>query len=164
MVRIKVVLGVTVGEEMERELQALSPSIDLKAVGDLVGREIRLLRGDPGSPEQKQATAELDAAVQDAEVLLSSFRLPENVPGRTPMLKWVQSMGAGVERIVRSGLPEAGVILTNARGVAARPIADRSGAMCPAPPKARPTSKTNPAAWNSSSNPTTPASSITPTT
>ncbi len=124
MDRIKVALGVSVGEEMERELRAYAPRIDLKDVGHLVGREIRLLRSDPGSPEQKQATAELDAAVQDAEVLLSSFRLPENVPGRTPMLKWVQSMGAGVERILRSGLSEAGVIVTNARGVASRPIAE----------------------------------------
>ena len=124
MDRVNVALGVPLAEDFVQELQALSPRLRLIEVGDRVWDEIQLLRGSPGSPELRQATAELDAALQDAEVLLASFRLPENVPGRTPALKWTQSIGAGVERILGSGLLEAGVTLTNSRGAAASPVAE----------------------------------------
>ena len=124
MDHVNVALGVPLAEDVVEELQALSPRLRLIEVGDRIGEELQLLRGSPGSPEQRQATAKLDAALQDTEVLLTSFRLPENVPGRTPALKWTQSMGAGVERMLGSGLVEAGVTLTNARGLAARPVAE----------------------------------------
>ena len=124
MREFKVALGWPLSDQLLADLQALSPSLRLEPIADLVGHEIRLLRSSPGSPEQRRATAEMDADLEDAEVLLSRYRLPQNVPGRTPKLKWVHVTGAGVERILDSGLLEAGITLTNSRGVAARPIAE----------------------------------------
>ena len=120
---VEVVITAPFEDSLVARLPPVSPRLRVRKVEDMVRREIQLLRRSPGSAEQLQATADLDAVLRDAEVMLSGFRMPENVPARTPRLKWVQSMAAGVERYLAS-LSEAGVTLTNARGVAATPLAE----------------------------------------
>lgn len=124
MKQIKIAVGVSLSDERVERIRSVSSRLHVTQISHLVSKEIRLLRDVPGSEEQAKATAQLDEAFRDVEVFLSLFRLPENVPVRSPLLKWVQNMGAGVERILQSGLLEAGVTLTNARGVASRPIAE----------------------------------------
>src|SRR5213078_4043919 len=43
---------------------------------------------------------------------------------RAPRLSWVHSASAGVERVLTPASRERGVIITNARGVFSRPIAE----------------------------------------
>lgn len=119
-----VVVTAPLHEKTFRSLQAAVPEATFRSVDSLVRREFQLLKSGPGSGEQKRATADLDAAIGSAEVILCGFRLPNGVPARTPQLKWVQCMAAGVERLMDGGLFEAGVTLTNGKGIAATPIAE----------------------------------------
>lgn len=61
-------------------------------------------------------------AGDDLDVLIAGA-LPAD-PSRTPSLRWLQVMSAGVERLVGPDTPPwpAGLVLTNARGVYAVPI------------------------------------------
>jgi phosphoglycerate dehydrogenase-like enzyme len=68
-----------------------------------------------------------ESAFEEAEVLLlgavaaSSL---DHLVGRTPRLRWIHSASAGVDRISTSIVRERGLIVTNARGVFSRPIAE----------------------------------------
>ncbi len=68
-----------------------------------------------------------DGPLDDVEVCLRGF-----VPGegfdrlvaRMPRLRWVHSASAGVERVLSAPIRERGLVVTNARGVFSRPIAE----------------------------------------
>jgi phosphoglycerate dehydrogenase-like enzyme len=59
--------------------------------------------------------ADLDRGLADAEVLLVGNFASENLRARAPRLKWVQSIFAGVEKLIEK-IPED-ILLTNGRGV-----------------------------------------------
>ena len=71
---------------------------------------------------------------EDAEVALSTARVLlrggiassvlEHVVVRAPNLRWIHSMSAGVERIATPTVRARGLLVTNARGVFSRPIAE----------------------------------------
>jgi phosphoglycerate dehydrogenase-like enzyme len=68
-----------------------------------------------------------DAPLDDVEVLLRGFLTAEafdRVLGRAPRLRWVHSASAGVERVLTPASLERGLVITNARGVFSRPIAE----------------------------------------
>ena len=111
-------------DDLMDRIRAAAPGLRLAPITDLAVQENKLLRRAPGSEEQQRATAALDEQLHDAQVLLSAFRPPANIPARTPKLRWVQVIGAGVERILQDGPLGKGITLTNARGMAARPIAE----------------------------------------
>ena len=48
----------------------------------------------------------------------------DHVVSRTPGLRWIHSASAGVDRISTAALRERGIVVTNARGVFSRPIAE----------------------------------------
>jgi phosphoglycerate dehydrogenase-like enzyme len=75
-------------------------------------------RGDAApTPEQR-------AALARAHVVLA-WDLPRGLPELAPNLRWVQAIGAGVEHFADTGLFDMEqVVLTNAVGVAAVPIAE----------------------------------------
>src|SRR5574340_1834026 len=68
-----------------------------------------------------------DGPLDDVEVLLrgplpmASF---ERLVVRCPRLRWVHSATAGVERVLIPSALERGLVITNARGVFSRPIAE----------------------------------------
>lgn len=68
-----------------------------------------------------------DAPLDDVEVLLRG-PLPAGVfdrlLARCPQLRWVHSATAGVERVLTPTALQRGLIITNARGVFSRPIAE----------------------------------------
>ncbi|MGZ3589014.1 MAG: D-2-hydroxyacid dehydrogenase [Candidatus Limnocylindrales bacterium] len=68
-----------------------------------------------------------DAPLDDVEALLRG-PLPAGVfdrlLARCPRLRWVHSAAAGVERVLTPAALERGLIITNARGVFSRPIAE----------------------------------------
>jgi phosphoglycerate dehydrogenase-like enzyme len=68
-----------------------------------------------------------DEPVDDVEVLLRGWLSSEafdRLLARAPNLKWVHSASAGVERALTPAALERGILITNARGVFSRPIAE----------------------------------------
>lgn len=74
--------------------------------------------------DAREDQAGVDAVATDDLDGLVGGHLPTD-PARTPSLRWVQVLSAGVERLVGPGMGTwpAGITLTNARGVYAIPIA-----------------------------------------
>ena len=68
-----------------------------------------------------------DGSLDDVEVLLRG-RLPadvfDRILARAPNLRWVHSATAGVERALTPASRARGLVITNARGVFSRPIAE----------------------------------------
>ena len=66
---------------------------------------------------------EFDAVLNEADVMFAA-RLPMDVLKRAPRLKWVQTMGAGVERLLDRDMVNSQVIMTNVSGIHAVPISE----------------------------------------
>ena len=68
-----------------------------------------------------------DGPVDDVEVLLRGWLSSdafERLLTHAPQLNWVHSASAGVERALTPAARERGIVITNARGVFSRPIAE----------------------------------------
>jgi phosphoglycerate dehydrogenase-like enzyme len=68
-----------------------------------------------------------DAPLEDVEVLLRGWLSADafdRVLARAPRLRWVHSATTGVERALTPAALERGIVITNARGVFSRPIAE----------------------------------------
>jgi phosphoglycerate dehydrogenase-like enzyme len=68
-----------------------------------------------------------ESALAEAEVLLLGSvpaSVLDHVVTRSPRLRWIHSAAAGVDRITTAVVRERGLIVTNARGVFSRPIAE----------------------------------------
>jgi phosphoglycerate dehydrogenase-like enzyme len=68
-----------------------------------------------------------DEAVEDVEVLLRGWLSSDafdRLLARAPRLTWVHSASAGVERALTPAARSRGLVITNARGVFSRPIAE----------------------------------------
>lgn len=72
--------------------------------------------------------AEFAAAAPDAEVLFEPFRRPGGL-AKCGAAKWIQTGGAGVERLALDELCDRGITLTNAAGIHAIPVADTALAL-----------------------------------
>ena len=68
-----------------------------------------------------------ESAFADAEVLLLgsvAAGVLDHVVSRSPNLRWIHSAAAGVDRIATPAVRDRGLVVTNARGVFSRPIAE----------------------------------------
>jgi phosphoglycerate dehydrogenase-like enzyme len=68
-----------------------------------------------------------DEPVDDVEVLLRGWLSSDafdRLLGRAPRLSWVHSASTGVERALTPAARDRGLVITNARGVFSRPIAE----------------------------------------
>ncbi len=68
-----------------------------------------------------------DGPLEDVEVLLRGWLSAEafdRLLARAPLLSWVHSASAGVERVLTPASLDRGIVITNARGVFSRPIAE----------------------------------------
>ena len=68
-----------------------------------------------------------DGPVEDVEVLLRGWLSSEafdRLLARAPRLRWVHSATSGVERALTPAARDRGIVVTNARGVFTRPIAE----------------------------------------
>ncbi len=68
-----------------------------------------------------------ESAFDDADILLLGSvpsRVLDHVVSRAPKLRWIHSASAGVDRISTAAVRERGLVVTNARGVFSRPIAE----------------------------------------
>ena len=115
MESVNVLVTSDAGDECLQQITAVSPKIKLMDVSDLFRAE---WRGDLASKEK------LDALLATAEVIFGR-RLPRNVITRAPTLKWIQTMGAGVDvHLVDTDLRKSAVIMANVSGIAATPIGE----------------------------------------
>lgn len=74
-----------------------------------------------------------EAALAAARVLLRGgvpASVLDHIVGRAPRLEWIHSFSAGVDRVATPAVRERGLIVTNARGVFSRPIAEYVVMMC----------------------------------
>jgi phosphoglycerate dehydrogenase-like enzyme len=113
-------------ERLDR-LRAGSPDVEVVACEYLEDHGRRTARGTgdgaalAASPAPELTRAQLDAfATADAVMTLD---LPVDVRNVAPNLRWVQAIGAGVDHL-RATLAGESIMLTNAAGVAAVPIAE----------------------------------------
>ena len=68
-----------------------------------------------------------ESAFDEADVLLLGSvpaSVLDHVVSRAPKLRWIHSASAGVDRISTAVVRERGLLVTNARGVFSRPIAE----------------------------------------
>ena len=73
------------------------------------------------------ADGHADRPLDEVEVLLHGRMAPEAldwVLARAPRLCWIHSVAAGVERVLTPAVLARGIVVTNARGVFSRPIAE----------------------------------------
>jgi len=106
--------GVGVGEKCLAKIRAVSPDIKVTDASVFLYEEQR---------NDLSHAAELDFLLKDAEVMFG-FRLPKNALKRAPKIKWLQMMTAGVERYLDTEMVKNDVVITNASGLAAVPIAE----------------------------------------
>jgi len=111
---VNVLVTTPIGDELLQQITAVSPTIKLCNVSELVRAE---QRGDFARKD------ELDAMLAQAEVIYG-LRLPKNVIARAPKLKWVQVMSAGVDRFLDDELRQSSVIMTSVSGMHATPIGE----------------------------------------
>jgi phosphoglycerate dehydrogenase-like enzyme len=104
---------------------ALSPILSAR----YRGRDLERIR--EAAPDARivmiSSEGHADGSLDDVEVLLRGFLTAETfdrVVARAPRLRWVHSASAGVERVLTPLSRERDLVITNARGVFSRPIAE----------------------------------------
>ncbi len=111
---VNVLVTTPIEQEYLDQIAAISPRVKVENVSSLAKAD---QEGSyvPGS--------EFDAVLAEADVIYG-LRLPRNFARRTPRLKWVQVMSAGVDRFLDAGLRKSPAILTNVSGIHATPIGE----------------------------------------
>jgi len=108
------------------ELRAVSPELELRVTPYVEEHGVRAARSRASLDELRARAPALTEAQRDAfgraEVLLA-LDLPVGLSELAPALRWVQAIGAGTDHF-RGAELEPGVVVTNAAGVAAAPIAE----------------------------------------
>ena len=105
-------------DEFIPRLRVVVPEVEVHVV-PYVGKFGQHIRGTERIDE---LTDERRALWGQAEVVLA-LDLPKGIDELAPNLRWVQAIGAGIDHLHDCGLPDA-VVVTNAAGVAALPIAE----------------------------------------
>jgi phosphoglycerate dehydrogenase-like enzyme len=93
-------------------ITAVSPNAKLQDVTEWVNAA---RNGDITSSDK------LDAQLAEAEVVFGSI-VPRDIVARSPKLKWVQTMNAGVDRILDTDIIPSRVLLTRAGGIHGIPM------------------------------------------
>ncbi|MBI2846708.1 MAG: D-2-hydroxyacid dehydrogenase [Chloroflexi bacterium] len=120
---MNVVCGWPVPKELLQKVEAVSPEVKLNDGWGLMQSEFRLLR-DGGDPQGlERASQQLNEMLDEAEVLFTRH-LPGNLIKRAPKLRWIQLAGAGIDFFLGTETMESDVVLTNASGASAIPIAE----------------------------------------
>ncbi len=88
-------------------------------------RAVVELERQPGKEQElEEAKRRLKAALDGAEVIVTHPEMPRSLPELAPTVRWVQSSGAGVDRILRKGLLNSHLTFTDTAGLGATTIAE----------------------------------------
>ena len=99
----------------------MDPCIRVFYVAEQIAAETKTPRRLSDKVSEERSDVDLDSLLREAEVIYG-LRFPENILERAPHLKWVQTMSAGVDRLLGTRLWQSDVILTNASGIHAIPM------------------------------------------
>ena len=102
------------GDEMLRLIREVSPEIIVRDASPLVSAEFQ---GDKSRKE------EMDSILADADIVFGLI-LPGDILSRTPRLKWLQMMSAGVDRLRDTEIWKSKIIITGVSGIHASPIGE----------------------------------------
>lgn len=114
MRKVKVVVTSAVGENCLKLISGVNPAVSVVDVSMLFRDE---LKGDTDAEEK------LSAYLAEAEIVFG-LRLPKNILARSPKLKWIQVMSAGVEHFLDADMLGSRVRLTNVSGIHAVPMSE----------------------------------------
>jgi phosphoglycerate dehydrogenase-like enzyme len=92
------------------------------------GHQQRTRRSEqPAAPDLAATEPAIDEALREAlaraEVMIA-LDAPLDLPVHAPHLRWIQAVGSGVGQFVPSRLHDGPIVLTNAAGIGAAPIAE----------------------------------------
>jgi phosphoglycerate dehydrogenase-like enzyme len=111
---VRILVTTPVEEACLRQIAAVSHRVKVVDVSDLLCAE---RKGDSA------ARNELNLLLADTEVIFG-LDLPHDLAGRTPGLKWVQVLSAGVDHLMAEDILKSPAIMTNIKGMSATPIAE----------------------------------------
>jgi phosphoglycerate dehydrogenase-like enzyme len=115
MKQVNLIVTTAVSKECLQQITSVSPSIKLTDVSGLFEAETN------GNLTAKK---KLDTILAETEVAYGIF-FPPNLVIRSPNLKWVQVMLAGINRLLNdTGVLESPVIMTNIRGIHATHVGE----------------------------------------
>ncbi len=106
-------------EDLLDQLRSVVPGVEVRAlpyVGPKFGQHVR------DHERYDELTDERRVVWGNAEVVMA-LDLPKGIHELSPSLRWVQAIGAGIDHLEGTGLADD-VLVTNAVGVAAVPIAE----------------------------------------
>jgi glyoxylate/hydroxypyruvate reductase A len=123
---VNVLIGLPLEPHLVQRIEAIDTRVRVIYRPDLLGAP--RYPGDHFPPVQRTPTQseEWQRLLAQAEVMLDVDRpSASNLPQRAPELKWIQSSSSGVgEWVKRIGVRDAPVVVTNAAGMHARPLAE----------------------------------------
>jgi D-2-hydroxyacid dehydrogenase (NADP+) len=118
---VEVLVCVPFGEEFNGRLRAVDPRLRVREAPSELRRWMRSERMD--DPELRAVAEQQSAEYLDpAEVLIGWARLPREALARARKLRWIQTAGAGMDRLNPDDYRH--LTLTNASGVAAVAMAE----------------------------------------
>lgn len=114
----------SIADELLAKIARVDPQVQVEDAAALLLREMpETLR--PGQrPAPLRTTRPLAELLREAEVLLAPRRLPGDLAARAPRLRWIQLSMAGIEWLKETDVWKSDVLLTSARGINARPVAE----------------------------------------
>ena len=126
MNQVRVLIASYLEPPLVEGIRSVDPRLTVIYRADLLGRP--RYPGDHTAPLEQTPSqaAEWDGLVAGAEVMFDTFRpRSDRLPERAPCLRWIQFSSSGVAAVVQAtGLADADVVVTNAAGIHARPLAE----------------------------------------
>jgi len=123
---VRVVIASYLEPHLVERIRSVDPRLHVAYRADLLGAP--RYPGDHTAPMERSPAqeADWDALVASAEVMFDAYRpRSDRLPARAPRLRWIQFSSSGVAGFVDSmGLRESDVVVTNAAGLHARPLAE----------------------------------------
>ena len=119
-VPVVVTVAVPLPSGTHEELEAVDPRLRVQLVAPAHRPFLRAGGGSADDP----AARELAQMLAGAEVVLSAFEAPADLPQRAPKLRWFHTFSAGIEQYARAGYLSAGFMVSNGSGPTAVPIAE----------------------------------------
>jgi phosphoglycerate dehydrogenase-like enzyme len=118
--KVNVMVTTDIGEELMSRITRVSPKINLLDASRVWSGPVPLGKANKAGSGDND---ELDGMLAQAEVIYG-FSYPQNVVSRAPKLKWLQTMSAGVDRLLTPEIADSPVILTNAHGIHGAPVGE----------------------------------------
>jgi phosphoglycerate dehydrogenase-like enzyme len=114
VIRIKIssYLPGFINQECRRMIDAVSPNLEIQEVTELVNAD---RKGDFTNRDK------LNAHLAEAEIWFGSIT-PKDIVARSPRLKWIQTMNAGINNVLDTDIMPSKVMLSNAGGLHGIPM------------------------------------------